>query len=63
MDVYSLDDIGEPPLLSNAVEGSQLTGLLRLWFLIACSMQKLSQKFSHTASDQKPEPGKAWERG
>ena len=22
MDVYSLDDIGEPPLLSNAVEGS-----------------------------------------
>ena len=28
-------------------------------FLIACSMQKLSQQ----ASDQKPKPGKAWERG
>ena len=36
--------------------------LPRLRFLIACSMQKLSQ-FLHTGSDQKPEPGKAWERG
>ena len=38
-------------------------GLPRLQFLIACSKQKWSQKFLHTASDQKLELGKAWERG
>ena len=43
-------------------------GLPRLQFLIACSMQKRrvpnpNPPFLHTASDQKLEPGKAWERG
>ena len=37
--------------------------LPRFQFLITCSKQKWSQKFLHTAIDQKLELGKAWERG
>ena len=45
------------------VELASFPGLPQLQFLIACSMQKLLAPFLLTASDQKLEPGKAWERG
>ena len=47
------------------VQGSSL-GLPCPQFLIACSMQNTKgdlSPFLHTASDQKLEAGKVWERG